>query len=268
MYKRLPYLALVLSLVFATSLRAESLGAVVVSWDIDFTKNTVTLHLLNDTGKDITAYNIKIRETYGQRISESELSMDSVDFVLNIRQSTGTAEGGEWRHHFDNGPFPSGSTRDEVTQVQPGLTDFSAAVDTVIYADKTTETTNPDALKRLLGTRAAFAASIQAANDIIQKALANPDDPNPQQTALKQIESVQSHWEANHHQVNLNAALHEVMEANLNALALHEVMGDLKHAGTAAAAHRQSIRDYLNNYVAERNERAARLLEQAEGGAQ
>ena len=59
MYKRLPYLALVLSLALATSLRAGPLGAVVLSWDIDSTKNTVTLHMGNKSGKDITAYNIK-----------------------------------------------------------------------------------------------------------------------------------------------------------------------------------------------------------------
>lgn len=250
MYKRLPFLIILTA--FAFSLRASPpIGAVVQSWDIDAKNNTVTLHMVNTSGKDITAYSIKIRETYGQHINEHEFSMDSVALMFNIQERVGTPEGDEWQKRFGNGSFPSGSIRDEVIHVQTGLTDFSAVVDTVIYVDKTAETSSPDPLKRLLDARKAFAASIQAGNDIIQKAPANPNDPNPDQTALRQIEAVQKDWEANHHQANLNAA------------ALHEVMEDLKHAGVAAPKHGQSIRDYLNNYVAKRNERAARLLEHA-----
>ena len=253
MYKRLPYLALaVLSLAiaafagFVVPLRASPpIGDVLLSWSINATANTVTLHLANTTSKDITAYNMKIRESYGSRVIEHETSTDTVALMFNIQERAGTQEGEGWQKRFGNGTFPSGTNRDEVIHVQPGLTDFSAAVDAVIYADKTAESTNADGLKRLLDARKAFGATIQAGNDIIQKALANPNDPNPEQTALKQMQLLQG-----------------------NAGALHEVMEDLKSAGMAAPTHGQTIREYLNDYVSKRSERAARLLEHAKAGAQ
>lgn len=216
------------------------------SWSVDAAKNTVTLHLTNTTGKDITAYNIKIRESYGSRVIEHEISRDTVGLMFNIQDRAGTPEGQEWQKQFGTGTFASGTNKDEVIHVQPGLTDFSAMVDAVIYADKTAEASNSDGLKRLLDGRKGFAATIQAGNEIIQKALANPNDPDPDQTALKRMQLLQG-----------------------NAGALHEVMEDLKGAGMAAPARGQTIREYLNDYVAKRSERAAKLLEHSKvGGAQ
>lgn len=247
MYKRLPYLAMaVLSLAFA--LRAGPPANILHSWDIDAAKNTVTLHLINTTGKDITAYNIKIRETYGPHTVEHEISRDTVALMFNIQDLAGTEAGERLQKQFGNGTFASGTNTDEVVHVQPGLTDFSATVDAVIYADKTVETSNPEALKRLLDARASFASTILAGNGIIQRAIANPDDPNPAETALKQIQALESHHQG-------------------NAGALHELSEDLKRA-ESVILQGQSVRDYLTGYVAKRNERAARLQEHAKAGAQ
>lgn len=198
MHKRLPYLALVL-LASALPLRASP-SDILHNWTIDQAKHIVTLHLTNTTGKDITAYNIKIRETYGPHVNEHEISRDTVALMFNIQDKAGTPEGEKLQKHFGNGTFPSGSNHDEVINLQTGLTltNFSAVVDTVIYADKTAETSNPDGLKPLLDARASFAATIQAGNDIIQKALANASDPNPHETALKQIETLRGNAGALH----------------------------------------------------------------------
>lgn len=226
---------------------APPLGARVVDWTIDAAANTVTLHMVNSSGKEITAYNIKVRETYGPNVNEHELSRDTVALMFNIQELAGTDKADRLRQMYqaNNGTWEAGKTRNELLHVQPGLTDFSAVIDTVIYSDKTSEATNADGLKRLLDARASFANTIQAGNAIIQKALANPNDPNPHETALKQIEGLGG-----------------------NAGALRELSEDLKRVSTAAPAHGQSIREYLNDYVAKRNERAARLLEHAKAGAQ
>lgn len=61
MHKRLPYFCAghaVSGLRYIVA-PGPPLGAVIVSWDMDSAKNTVTLHMANKSGKDITAYNIK-----------------------------------------------------------------------------------------------------------------------------------------------------------------------------------------------------------------
>lgn len=241
------------ALVIPLKAASPPIGAVVESWSIDTQNHTVTLHIFNSSAKEITAYNIKIRETYGSRVNEHEFSTDTVALMFNIDENAGTPRGEELQRRYGkNGTFAPSSNHDEVIVVQPGLTDFSAVMDTVIYADKTAESTNPDGLKRLLDARARFATTIQAGNDIIQKALANPDDPNPDQTALAQIEAFQN--KGNH---------------QAEAGAFYQIKADLKGAAIAAPLHGQSIRDYLNNYVAKRNERATKLLEHSKaGGAQ
>lgn len=88
MYKRLPYLALAMSLAFATSLRAGPLGAVVVSWNIDSTNNTVTLHMLNNTNKDIAFYNVSIKETYGRTVSAHQFSQEMLGTSLLLEDPT------------------------------------------------------------------------------------------------------------------------------------------------------------------------------------
>lgn len=250
-------LLFVFLLVFGSQLRASPPGTILHSWSVDMAKKTVTLHLINSTGKDITAYSINIKETYGQHVNEHEFSTDSVGLMLNIQDLAGTADGDNLRKLYGNGTFQSGTNHDEVIHVQPGMTTFDATLEVVIYADKTVETTNPEALNRALSSRKAYADTLQAANQVIQKALANPNDPNPHQTAAQQIEQLQSGWANKNH------------SANFNAGAFQEVLTDLQYAPTASKAAGKSVREYLNDYIAKKNQRATALLDHAKlGGAQ
>jgi len=257
MYKRLPFY-LILSLAVCCIVSVPALpqvkGAVVLSRDYDAAKNTVTLHILNTSGKDITAFSIKIKETYGANVNEHEYSTDTVGLMLNIQDLAGTPRGEQLRQQFGNGTFQSGTNRDEVMPVQPGLTNYEAALDTVIYADKTAETTNWEALDRALNARKAFASTMRMTNEIIKKALANAQDTAPQETAAKEIEQLRRTWEAHHHQENLNAG------------ALQAVLNDLKNSPP------QDTAVFLSDYVTKKDRRAAVLLEHAapkvEGGGQ
>jgi hypothetical protein len=254
MNKRLPYL-LVLCLAVLCIVSASvpvalpqtggTPGTILQAWDIDAAKNIVTLHLVNTTGKDITAYNIKIKETYGTSVNEHEYSTDTVELMLNIQDLAGTPRGEQLRQMYGNGTFQAGRTRDEVLHVQPGLTNFEATLDTAIYADKTAETTNQEALDRALTARKGFAYTIQMTNEIIKKALANAQDSTPQETAAKEIEQLRRTWEAHRHQDNLNAG------------ALQAVLNDLKNAPS------QNTAAFLNDYVAKKDQRASVLLEHA-----
>lgn len=253
MYKRLPYLALaMLSLAVAIPLRAGPLGAVVVSWDIDSTENTVTLHMLNNSGKDITFYNVSIKETYGQYVNEHQFSQEMLGTSLLMQDPT-YIHASDLRelYHGGNGTWEAGQPRDQVLIVQPGLTGYEATIDTVTYADKTAETTNPDALQRELTARKTAAQTLQATNEAIRTALANPADQSPHETAAKEIEGLQEKWEAAGHVDNFHPG------------GFGRVISALKEAPAVAAYLQQTIPDYLNNMISRNSKIASLLLEHA-----
>lgn len=253
MYKRLPYLALaVLSLAIAASLRAGPLEAVIVSLDIDSTKNTVTLHMLNNSGKDITFYNVSIRETYGENVNEHQFSQEMLGIAMLIEDPT-YVHHEELRelYHGGNGTWQAGQPRDQVLIVQPGLTGFEATIDTVTYADNTAETTNLDALKRELDNRKTAAQTIEATNAAIRRALTNSADQSPHETAAKEIEDLQNKWEASGHVGSFNPG------------ASGRIISALKETPAVAAYLHQTIPEYLNSMIARNSKMASLLLEHA-----
>ncbi|HEX2662172.1 MAG TPA: hypothetical protein VHM93_05010 [Candidatus Acidoferrum sp.] len=251
MLKRLPTLALaMLSLVFATSLRAGTLGSMLQSWDIDSTKNAVTLHLFNSSGKDITAYNITIKETYGEQVNEHQYYEDMVGVMLRIQDPTEIHRDELADMYHGNGTWENGTSHDQVLAVQPGLTGFEATLDVVVYADKTAETTNREALERAMTTRNAIAQTLQAASQAIKQALSNPTDESPHETAVKQIEALRKNWEDSH-------------EGNFNAGAFDGAILDLDNAPLAAATLHRTLPDYLSDLASHNSRRASSLLEHA-----
>lgn len=260
MHKRLPYLALpVLSLAFAIPLQAGPLGAVVVSWDIDSMENTVTLHMLNNSGKDITFYSVSIRETYGQNVNEHQFSQEMLRTSILLQDPT-YIHRDDLRelYHGGNGTWQAGQPRDQVLVVQPGLTGYEATLDTVTYADNTAETTNLDALKRELDNRKTAAQTIEITNAAIRRALANSADQSPQKTAAKEIEDLQNKWEADGHVGSFDPGTSD------------RVISALKEAPAVAAYLHQTIPEYLNNMISRNSKMASLLLEHASpkvGGA-
>src|SRR5712664_2545484 len=251
MMKRLPYLMLFLAML-AVPLRASPpIGAVVQTWHYDPAANTVALRILNTSGKDITAWNIKIKETYAGVVGEHEYYTDLLQLMLNVQEHAGTADGESLRQQFGNGTFQAGTSRDETLHVQPGLTDYQATLDTVIYADKTAETTNQPALNRAVTAWKSIASTMQSANEIIKRALANTGDASPHETAAKEIEQLRRQWEAQHHSTPLDAGT------------IQAVLTDLKNVPTISTQQNVNAAAYLSNYVAKKDQRAAVLLEHA-----
>lgn len=252
MLKRLPYLALALA--FASSLRAGRLGAIVVSWDIDSTKNMVTLHLANNTAKDITFLNISIKETYANgSVNEHQFSQEMPDRTSEMNDPT-FIHGRDLReyYHGGDGTWQAGTPREVKIAVQPGLTRFEAVLDALTYSDATAETTNPDALARELDATKAAVATLRATNDVIRRALANTADKSPHETAAKEIEGLQKKWEEGGHQGSFNPG------------ASGRIISDLRDAPADAAHLKQSLRDYLAGMLARNEKLAAMYLEQSE----
>ena len=223
-----------------------SAQAVIVSHDYDPAKNKVTLHMLNQSGKDITAYDIAVTETYpGSKVPHTHwVGSEMVGVMLSIVDPTDIHhQDAIENEHGGNGTWQTGTTRDEFVGVGPGLLTIEPVFDAVIYADRTADSTNPDALKRLLDARRNYAASLETGSQAIRKALANPNDPSPQETARKEIEPVGKTLAGS---------------GGGGAVAL-----DLENVPKLAEQTGKSIREALNDLATHYNHRAALMREHA-----
>jgi hypothetical protein len=185
----------------AQSLRASPpVGAVVQTWNYEPQSNMVTLKIVNTSHKDITAYNISIKETYADgHVNNHELLCEFAGMMVFVQEFNGTTDEADIRKQFGDGLFHPGGSRNEIIGVQPALQNFEAVIDVVAYTDQTAEATNNAALQRLLEGRKASVASTQMANQIIQAALADPKDADPAATAAKEIQDRITAWKAQQH---------------------------------------------------------------------
>jgi len=222
MMKRLPYLIPLLFLaVLAAPLRASPpIGAVVQTWHYDPLTNIVTLKIVNTSNKDITAFNVAIKETYADgRVEQHETMEELIGKILRAKEIQGDhTRGAEFfRKLYGDGAFHPGEVREEKLGVQPGLTNYQAVIDVVTFIDGTAEATNNDALGRIVDERQATVASQRIITEIIQAALADPNDTDPSMTAAKKIQDRVTMWKAQKH-----------TKIDLDAVRLESIANELK----------------------------------------
>jgi hypothetical protein len=192
-----------------TSLHASPpIGAVVQTWHYDPLTNIVTLKLVNTSHRDITAFNIAIKETYaGGRVEEHEMLEELVGKILAAKELQGDHSRGaeSFRNLYGDGAFHPGEARDEKLGVQPGLTDYQAVIDVVTYIDGTAEVINNNdaALERIVDERKATVASKKMAVEAIKTALADPNDTDPSMTAARKIQDQATVWRVSHTKMDL-----------------------------------------------------------------
>lgn len=218
MHKRLPFFIILAA--FAFSLRASPpIGAVVQTWNYDPLTNIVTLKIVNTSHKDITAFNIAIKETYANgRVEEHEMLEELVGKILAAKELQGTAEGEFFRKQFGDGAFHPGEVRDEKLPVQPGLTNYQAVIDVVTYIDGTADAANNAALERIVHERKATVASKKMATEIIKTALADPNDTDPSMTAARKIQDQATVWRRSHTKMDLDPVVLESIANELKTM--------------------------------------------------
>lgn len=224
MTKRLAYL--IITLLFAFSLRASPpIGAVVQTWHYDPLTNIVTLKIVNTSHKDITAFNIAIKETYANgRVNEHQMLEELVGKILVAKELQGTAEGESFRKQYGDGAFHPGEARDEKLPVQPGLIDYQAAVDVVTYIDGTADApVNNDGLGRIIEERKAAVDSRKMAAETIRAALADPNDTNPSMTAARMLQDKATVWRKSHTKMDLDPVVLESIANELKTVAARNV---------------------------------------------
>lgn len=231
MLKRLPILILFLAVPWIVS--AQVKGAVVISHDYDAAKNTETLHMLNQSDKDITAFDIEVTETYENgQVNTHWPGREMLGMWLVLTDPSDPNHAWFAEHPPEHATWRARTTLDFDVGVSPGLKTFEATLDTVIYADKTAETTNADALKRLLNDRKSYAAGLETGSKTIRDALADPNDGAPHKTARKKLPD-------------------------------GEVALDLDNALVVAEHLGKPLRDYLNDLAADKSHRAKLMREHA-----
>jgi len=223
MTKRLPYLTALLFL-FAVPLRGSpQIGAQVQTWNYDPRTNMVTLEIVNTSHKDITAFNIAIKETYADgRVEEHEMLEELVGKILAAKELQGTAQEESFRKQYGDGAFHPGEVRGEKLLVQPGLTNYQAVIDVVTYIDGTADATNNAALQRIVDERKSATASKKIATEVIKTALADPNDTDPAMTAAKKIQDQATVWRRSH-KMDLDPSVLESIANELKAVSSRNV---------------------------------------------
>jgi len=184
MLKRLPYLMLMLFLAMLTvPLRASPpIGAVVQDSHYDSAKSQLTVRVLNASKKDITAIALTVFITHP---NGAEVSFWwSTDFVWGIIYS---AEAGYETEPGESHGFGAGTSRDLNIPLSPPGVSYRATVNVVIYADGTADVMDKVAFKSLVMHRKGWLVGMQKANELLEKALADPDDPHPSKTVEAQL---------------------------------------------------------------------------------
>jgi len=169
-----------------TKLPDSLLGVVIESWHFDPQHKTLTLHLVNQSHKEVTAYNISIAEKYedgstnpwyAEGIPHNLQDSQMMEDVLNLTNQP------------NRQAFAAGTTHDYVMYGQEKeIADIEAVVDVVAYADGTADVLDNDrAFRNLVAERKGRLLAMEKVTDIIKRALADPMVSDPVSAALNEL---------------------------------------------------------------------------------
>ena len=214
--------------------------------EYDPERKDLTLTLVNQSGKDIIAYNMSISdgsEDYlGRPNPPGEHLEDSLGWLI-IEQMTGEKPPKDQ----PNGPIAAGATR----SVIPGAKDI-ASVDLVVYADATAEVLNDRTFKQLVAMRKGSLMAMQKVSEALHRVLEDATIINPNAAAVEQLK--RQLVEAK----KLNNP--EVAEGN-RAVALQSAIADLeRYQQPHFFSKTGTERDHLKEYVKDLDKRIALIL--------
>jgi hypothetical protein len=152
-------------LLTAQSKLSDTLSPVSVTWTYDAQQELLNLRLVNNSGKDITAYSMSISINHSDG---SEMMEDMLGSVIYPQQDHG---------------FAAGTTKLQHVPAKD-ISDVVAVVDMVIYADATAYVQNDRAFKNLMAVRKGQLMAMQKVDEVLKRALT---EPNPISAALAEL---------------------------------------------------------------------------------
>ena len=159
------------------------LGVVIERWRYDPAAKTVILHLVNNSHKDVTAFNISIAERY------ADGSTDYVDGTPNDIHDHQVMEDKVNLYLMDgrSGKFLAGTTLDYLIPEAKDIADVEAILDVVAYADGTADVQNDRAFRNLMAARKGPLLAMQKVDEIIKRVLADPMVSSPVAEVLRAL---------------------------------------------------------------------------------
>lgn len=236
----------VFCIVFAPSLTAAPVGAVVQTWHYDPQTRMLTVVIANTSGKDITAYNMSITESFADHsVTTHEHLVDMLSAVMLVQQAKGTPDEDRIQKKFGNGTLAAYQTRDELFGPSDKVvTDFQGTIDAVAYADGTAEATNASALDRLREHRNAELRSYQKAKQIINEVLADSTIQKPAEEAAARLRKFLTDWSAQpHYSVDIERGIIEAVIRDLNGA-----------PRIVAGRHLSGESEFLKQYLEEKDQ--------------
>jgi len=167
------------------------LGVVIESWRYDPAQKAVILHLVNQSHKDVTAFNISILEKYADGstsyldgtpsdIHDHQLMEDMLGLVINTQLGVSPGSG--------KGTFAAGTGRDYPDLVGKDVSGIDAIVDVVAYADGSADVRDNDrAFRNLTAERKGSLLAMEKVTEVVKRVLADPMVSDPVSAALNEL---------------------------------------------------------------------------------
>src|SRR6267154_4850994 len=168
------------------------MGVVIESWRYDPVQKAVILHLVNNSHKDVTAFNISILEKYADGstaytdgtpsdIHDHQIMEDMLGPMIN-------AQMGIVSHGTGSGTFAAGTSRDYPDLVGKDVSGIDAVVDVVAYADGSADVLDNDrAFRNLTAERKGRLLAMEKVTEVIKRALADSMVSDPVSVALNEL---------------------------------------------------------------------------------
>jgi hypothetical protein len=229
------------------------LGVVIESWHYDPAQKAVILHLVNQSHKDVTAFNISILEKYADGstsyldgtpsdIHDHQLMEDMVGLLMNIQLGVSPRSG--------KGTFVAGTSRDYPDFVGKDVSGIDAVVDVVAYTDGSADVFNNDrAFQNLRAERKGSLLAMEKVTDVIKRALADPMVSDPVSAALNELlpfaESLEAKTKNRSPEVAENNVARNLLGDIQNLQGMRE-----KKSGTAQREALARYVEYLDKMIA------------------
>ncbi len=167
------------------------MGVVIESWHYDPAQKAVILHLVNQSHKDVTAFNISILEKYADGstsyldgtpsdIHDHQMMEDMLGLLISIQLGVSSGSG--------KGTFVAGTSRDYPDFVGKDVSGIDAVVDVVAYADGSADVLDNDrAFRNLTAERKGRLLAMEKVTDVTKRALADAMVSDPVSVALNEL---------------------------------------------------------------------------------
>jgi len=191
----------------------KPLGVSIEGWHYEPQAKVVILHLVNNSHKDVTAFNISIVEKYADGttsyvdgrvpgIHDHQMMEDLLGHLINAQSGKRTeaivpeVAGGNayekiMRQQMIQNlqvTFAAGTNRDQIDFVTKDVSDIDAIVDVVAYADGTAQVVDNDrAFRNLVAERKGPVLAMEKMIEVVKGVLADPMVTSPFDAALRQL---------------------------------------------------------------------------------